>query len=147
MLLKHSLVEEALTLAAPRKRWGVVGASAPGPQPYRRRREQQPLGVARVSLFHPFPSPPHHLCSGFWLVVHRCSSCGMQLSWPCIGSRTELRCQDSHRNLDSKLLLDGDTWENVGGKRYLMDRESGWPIKFCTTIQLGQLCFINQDIL
>lgn len=93
------------------------------------------------------PSPPHHLCSGFWLVVHRCSSCGMQLSWPCIGSRMELRCQDSHRNLDSKLLLDGNTWENVGGKRYLMDRESGWPIKFCTTIQLGQLCFINQDIL
>ena len=95
-----------------------------------------------------FPSPLHHLCSGFWLVVHRCSSYGMQLSWPCIlGARKELKCQDSHRNLESKLLLDDDTWENVGGKRCLMDRESGWPVKFCTTIQLGQLCFVNQDAL
>ena len=67
MLLKHSLVEEALTLAAPRKRWGVVGASAPGPQPYRRRREQQPLGVARVSLFHPFPVSS--TSSLFWILA------------------------------------------------------------------------------
>ena len=68
-----------------------------------------------------FPSPLHHLCSGFWQVVHRCSSFGMQLSWPCIlGSRTQLKCQDSHRNLESKLLLDDDTWGNVGEKRCLI---------------------------
>lgn len=123
-------------------------AFTPGPQPYRRRSEQQPLEVSFISLFHSLPVSSASFCSGFWLVVHRCLSCGMQLSWPCIlGSRTELKCQDSHRNLESKLLLDGDTWENVGGKRCLMDRESGWPVKFCTTIHLGQLCFVNQDVL
>jgi len=67
MLLKHSLVEEALTLAAPRKRWGIGGASAPGPQPYRRRSEQQPLGVSCVSLFHSFPVSS--ASSLFWILA------------------------------------------------------------------------------
>ena len=145
MLLKHSLVEEALT---PRKRWGIGGHLLLAHSPTGGGVNSSLWGCPTFHCSTLFPSPPHHLCSGFWLVVHTCSSCGMQLSWPCIlGSRTELKCQDSHRNLDSKLLLDGDTWENFGGKRYLMDRKSGWPIKFCTAIQLGQSCFINQDVL
>lgn len=148
MLLKHSLVEEALTLAAPRKRWGIGGHLLLAHSPTGGGVNSSPWGCPAFHCSTLFLSPLHHLCSGFWLVVHTCSRCGMQLSWPCIlGSRMELKCQDSHRNLDSKLLLDGDTWENFCGKRHLMDRESGWPIKFCTAIQLGQSCFINQDVL
>ena len=148
MLLKHSLVEEALTLAAPRKRWGIGGHLLLAHSPAGGGVNSSPWRCPAFHCSTLFLSPPHHLCSGFWLVVHTCSRCGMQLSWPCIlGSRMELKCQDSHRNLDSKLLLDGDTWENFCGKRHLMDRESGWPIKFCTAIQLGQSCFINQDVL
>lgn len=98
MLLKHSLTEEALTLAAPRKQW-----RAPDSWPTALQEEDSTAAPGGCPSFHfstLFPPPPRHLCSGFWLVVHRCSSCGMQLSCPCIPGSTEFKCSGSHRSLD-----------------------------------------------
>lgn len=106
-----------------------MGASAPGPQPYRGGVNSSPWGRLLSLFFHPFPVSS--TSSLFWILA---GSSQMLKLWNAAfmalhsGSRTELRCQDSHRNLDSKLLLDGDTWENVGGKRYLMTENQDGPL-------------------
>lgn len=131
MLLKHSLTEEALTLAAPRKQW-----RAPDSWPTALQEEDSTAAPGGCPSFHfstLFPPPPRHLCSGFWLVVHRCSSCGMQLSCPCIPGSTEFKCSGSHRSLDPRLPLDGDTCRKSFGEKDVRwaEKQDG-PLSVCT---------------
>lgn len=64
---------------------------------------------------------------------------------PCSGS--ELKCPHSHRNLDLRLPLGGDTWRKKLGGRYRWAEKGDRSLNFCTKIQMWQLCFLNEDAL
>ena len=101
-----------------------------GPQPDGRSTDPQPLGC---------PSLHFSTLSRLLLIMFALDSSSLHLSRPVIpGSGTKLKCPDSHRNLDLRLSLDGDSRKKRLGVGCWRGRDGRWA-----KTQMRQLCFIT----